>query len=70
MKRIILLLLLVFAVSAHAQIQRKFYNFTFGLTQKSQVYNYFKAKGNRIRNIDDLFLVLQQQILPGLLHVF
>lgn len=47
------LLLLAFAVSAYAQIQRKFYNFTFGLTQKSQVYNYFKAKGNRIRNIDD-----------------
>lgn len=53
MKRIMFLLLLAFAVSAYAQIQRKFYNFTFGLTQKSQVYNYFKAKGNRIRNIDD-----------------
>lgn len=53
MKRLMLLLLLTFAVSAYAQIQRKFYNFTFGLTQKSQVYNYFKAKGNRIRNIDE-----------------
>ncbi len=53
MKRIMLLLLLTFSVSVHAQIQRKFYNFTFGLTQKSQVYNYFKAKGYRIRNIDE-----------------
>lgn len=45
--------MLLFSVSIHAQIQRKFYDFTFGLTQKSQVFNFFKAKGNRIRNIDE-----------------
>lgn len=50
---LVLVFITLFSLNSSAQIQRKFYDFTFGLTQKSQVYNYFKAKGHRIRIIDE-----------------
>lgn len=49
MRKLLLIIALLISVISEAQIQRKFYDFTFGVTSKSQVINYFKTKGNRLR---------------------
>lgn len=60
MKRLITLLLLSFLInmSSSALIQKKFYDFTLGVTTKNEVYKYFKGKGIKvIKEREDQYLV-------------
>ena len=52
-KLVTLCVLFLFSIFASAQIQRKFFNFYLARSTKTEVINYFKAKGNRVRLIDD-----------------
>lgn len=60
MKKLITLLFLsfLFYLNTNAQIQRKFYDFTLGVTTKSEFVRFFKAKGIKIiKDGDDQYVV-------------
>mgnify|MGYP007038267604 CR=1 FL=1 len=58
MKRVSVLITICFILNlcVTAQIQRKFFNFTLGTTNKTQVFNYFKSKGKKLKpNEEDTY---------------
>lgn len=59
MKKFLLIIILGFfmAISANAQIQRKFFDFQLGLSTKTEMTNHFKARGNNVRYLDNTIAV-------------
>ena len=57
MKLNLFFLCFLFSICANAQIQRQFFGFTLGITNKQQVVNNFKNKGKNVVKKDDDIVV-------------
>jgi len=57
MKRILLLLILMLSISAEAQIQRSFFGFTLGVSNRQIISSHFKRQNKTIKNEDDVLVV-------------
>ena len=62
MKKKILISLLCFfiSISGLAQIQRKFFNLQLGISERSEVFNYFEKRGKPVLEYDDETLVVNK----------
>ena len=60
-KKILISLLCVFiSISGVAQIQRTFFNLQLGISERSEVFNYFEKKGKHVIEYDDETLIVNK----------